>query len=223
MYSDEYALNNTVEIFCDASIKHYNNNRTFGCAGALSPILKLEKYEIVPDTTNNKSEITALYLAVQMAKEIRDHHKEYDDIVIYSDSKLAVFGLKHWMDMWLQTRVDGVMYNTSGKPVANQDLYLRIIRFLVENNLKIKLRHQKGHVKVLKEHSMNVARQVFYESNDINIGNYDLSRICFYNNKIDELTRNKLETINPNNYPIIPEGIAMITYVPPANYLDYIN
>ena len=212
-----------LEIYTDASTREFLNGRVFGCAGAIAPMFKAKSLQILPDSTNNRSEITAIYLAVVMAKQIKDNNPDIEKITIYSDSKISVFGLKKWMNTWIDNIQNGILYSNSGNPVANQDIFLNIISYLESNNLKINIRHQKGHVKVLDQKSMHNAKKVYYESNNEDIDNDKLSRICWYNNLIDEDTRNTLASIKISDYPAIAnitmDLIPMCTYVPKQKFI----
>ena len=213
-----------LEICCDASITTYPNGRTFGCAGAVALGFDIERTIIVPDTTNNIAELMAMYTAVKLADEL-SVMGDYD-ITIYSDSKFVVYGLKVWMDSWLRSMDrNGIMYNANNQPVKNQDLFAMIISYMTTNNLRLKIRHQKGHVKILSEGSMEVADRVFRKSNGYSLDRDSLSRISHYNNKIDYDTRQILKTTNPDDYPIIPrsDGLENVCkYVIPCNYKDYV-
>ena len=217
-------MNKKLEICCDASITTYPNGRTFGCAGAIAIGLNIERTIIVPDTTNNIAELMAMYTAVKLAEEMRaiDNY----DITIYADSKFVVYGLKVWMDSWLRSMDrNGIMYNSNNEPVKNQDLFAMIISYMVTNNLRLKIRHQKGHVKVLSEGSMGVAQRVFTRSNGYSLDHETLSRISYYNNKIDYDTKQVLKTTNPNDYPAIQQSDGLenvCRYVIPCNYKDYV-
>lgn len=217
---------NKLEICCDASIKKYPNGREFGCAGAVA-IGYGEVFRILPDTTNNRSECIAVLLAIKLAKEIVDSSNEpFDEITIYSDSKFVIYGLKEWFSKWLSTRDNnGIMYNYSGEPVKNQELFLCIIHCLSQNNLKINFRHQKGHINYNNPNKLAIANKVFYESNGYTLSPEDIYRITYYNCKIDNETRAKLNTVNPDEFRQINHDkshIIMANYVVPTNYTQYI-
>ena len=211
-----------VEICCDASIKKYPNGRTFGCAGAIVVDMdNMSRTRIIPDSTNNASELYAMYLAVNLAKELLIMNSSYD-ITIYADSKFVVYGMKVWMDKWLSTMdSNGVMYNYMNEPVKNQELFSMIINFMVNNNLRLKIRHQKGHVKILNSKSMSEANNVFYESNGYRLDYNTLSRISLYNNKIDKLTKNILTHTNPDDYAI-EDKESVFRYLIPYNYKEFV-
>lgn len=216
-----------LEIFCDASIRQYLDGRVFGCAGAIAPIYKSKSLEVIPDTTNNAAEITAIYLGVKMAKELKNLYPDIEEITIYSDSKVSVFGLRNWMKDWINNMQDGILYGSNkDTPVANQQIFLKIIAFLESNNLKINLKHQKGHVNALNQNKLDKARKLYFESNNEFIDTQTLSRISFYNNVVDEETRNFLATVNESQYPPIEKEsnlVPMCYYVPKVQSLQYIN
>ena len=216
-----------LEIFCDASIRRYPDGRVFGCAGAIAPVYKSKSLEVIPDTTNNAAEISAIYLGVKMAKQLKDLYPEIEEITIYSDSKVSVFGLREWMRTWINNSQNGVLYGSSkDTPIANQQIFLKIIAFLESNNLTINLKHQKGHVSMLNQNKLDKARKLYFESNNEFIDTQTLSRISFYNNVVDEETRNYLATIDEDDYPPIVNKnnlTQMCYYVPDAHSLEYIN
>ena len=212
-----------LEICCDASIMKYPNGRTFGCAGAVTTKLNIERKIIIADCTNNRAELIAMYTAVRLANEIKQI-KPYD-ITIYADSKFVVYGMKVWMEDWLRKIDDnGIIYNHANKPVINQDLFMMILSYMISNNLRLKIRHQKGHVKFLNEKSLAMASRVFQESNGYKLDYGTLRRISLYNDKIDRSTKEMLKTINPNDYPIENnDGLPKIcNYIIPYNYKDYV-
>lgn len=217
-----------LEICCDASIKKFENDRTFGCAGAIVIGSNEQMYKVLPDSTNNRSECIAVLLAVRLANEMRQK-TNYDNITIYSDSKFAVYGLKEWLPKWLSTRdQNGIMYNYNGKPVINQELFLAIVSYLVKNDLKVRFLHQKGHVNINSGKDMYIANKVFFESNGFFMNLDKIKQISYYNNIIDNNTRIKLnedKSIDPINTPIIKRNMdydIMCKYMIPRNYKDFI-
>ena len=213
-----------LEICCDASIKTFGK-RSFACAGAIAIEYDKSVEEIMPDITNNRAEIAAILLGVKLAGELVKQHEDIEEIYIYSDSKFSVKGINEWIDVWIRRRgADGIMYNYEGNPVKHQDVYLEVISYIIDNNLKIHVRHQKGHVKVTSESSMKKASDRFFDSNGYYIDKNTLSRISIYNNLIDEKTRNKLKQVRPLAYPHEKECTykQMCKFVIPKNYKEYI-
>lgn len=187
--------NNTLSLFCDGSLSR-SKYGTMGCAGALPvifdgrPIILYPALEILKNTTNNETEIAAIYLGILSAICIRDKCN-IKCINLYSDSKISIFGLKKWIFEWMKNKSDNILYTESGKPVANQRIFKSIILEIIHNEIEINFYHQKGHV---KEQNLEQAMTVFNNSNDTNISDTEIIKeISFYNNMIDELTRKQVQ------------------------------
>lgn len=216
-----------LEIMTDASIRKYPNGRIFGCAGALCINTGQTVFSISQDSTNNRSELLAIYLGIKMAKDLLDQNPMlYNEVILYSDSQFGIFGLTRWMKDWVKNRdKNGVMYGTNSKPVKNQELFMCIITFLAVNNLKIKFRHCSGHVRYTSTKKLEEANQVFYRSNGYYLRPEDIYKIAYYNDIIDKETRNQLDTVNPDMYPVLDYSdnfMVMCRYCIPPNYQNYI-
>ena len=193
---------NIYNIFTDASIIKTIYGETIGCAGAVGvPSLNSENTivstQILRNSTNNNSEITAILLGIHMALNVPKNYK----INLFSDSKICVYGLREWIFNWANNRLpDGTMVSSSGTPVANQNIFLDIINLIIVNKLPINIYHQKGHV-TNTEDSLSNATKVFFESNGILLDKNDVINISDMNNYIDNYTRAKLNTYmdNKNN------------------------
>lgn len=221
-------MSNILEICTDASIRTFPNGRTFGCAGALCITTMQEDYLISQDTTNNRSELLGVYLGLKLGKSIMDQNPGlYDSIIIYSDSQFAIFGLTKWMPQWMKTKdVNGIIYGSNGKPVKNQELFMCILSFITCNRLKVTFRHCSGHVKYTSTKMLKESNNVYYRSNGMYLRPEDIYKLAYYNDIVDTNTRNKLQTINPDFYPIMDysNNYKMMTmYVVPNNYKDYMG
>lgn len=224
--SNIFKSENVLNIFCDASITNHNGE-TIGCPGAI--VIKYNndelyisdsKFEILRNTTNNKSELTAIFLALQLALKYRDI---YPIINIFSDSKISVFGLRDWIFSWINTiDEDGIIYSSSGLEVANQDIIKKIINFVVYNKLRFNLFHQKGHV-TSTENMINRSQKVFNQSNNILIDRDIDLVINKYNNIIDNQTRNKLKEECKNIYTLLDGVVAPIKHEVNINTIDRYN
>lgn len=214
-----------LEICCDASIKEFEDKRTFGCAGSVCINTGQEYYTLIPDTTNNRAELIAIYNSVVMAQRIITLNPNlYDSITIYSDSKNSVFGLREWMPNWLK-KIDsnGILYRYDNKPVENQDLYTMIISYIVLNNLFIKFRHQKGHINYNKQKDLIKAAKIFKQSNGYDLVMDDIYKISFYNALVDENSRCKLFNVDESQYAVLNENnIQMARYVINEDYKTHI-
>lgn len=194
----------TLNIFTDASIKTIKTtNETLGCPGAIcvatnpngTNYVLDEVYFIERYATNNSSEIKAVSLGVSKALQYRNNFKH---INLFSDSMICIHGLREWLYNWLRCIYNGVMYSSSGKPVANQQTFASILNTIVMNNLQINLYHQKGHVSVINNSSLFNAANVFKKTNFINEDvTLDLiSILSGFNNMVDIRTGEKLENCN---------------------------
>jgi len=221
-------MTNTLEICTDASIKTFRNGRVFGCSGALSITTMEQEYLITQDTTNNRSELLGVLLGLQLGKKIIDRQPGvFNYICIYSDSQFAIFGLTRWMDGWLKTKdANGIMYGSNGKAIKNQELFMCILSYITSNNLKVIFRHCSGHVRFTSPKMLKLANDAFYRSNGMYLRPEDIYKISYYNSIVDNTTRQKLQTINPDAYPIMDyteDYRNMTKYIIPNNYKDYLG
>lgn len=178
-----------INIFTDASIISTIYNETVGCAGAICmEDNTLNKYEIIRDSTNNISEITAIKLAIDLAIE-----NNLSEINIWSDSQLSIFGLTKWIKSWISNMDNYILKNSSGDSVKNQQIFLSIIKTIIDKNLRVNFYHIKGHANQNSIKSINNAVSVFYKSNNIRISRDKIYNAIIMNNKIDKETRNMLE------------------------------
>ena len=206
-----------LKICTDGSMRNFENGRSFGCAGAIAIDSMQTMYRIIPDTTNNRCELMAIYLGVKLAQEIVCSSPLYDSITIYSDSQFSVYGLNKWMYSWLRySDKSGTLYNKKGSKVANQELYKLIIKFIIDNGLRIKFMLQQGHTDLNKQESVRSAIIRFKNENGVDIDFSTLYNIISFNNIVDTTTRNKLKNLDLNDYPV--DG-----YLTKENDYDYMN
>lgn len=233
IFKDKYTQN----IFCDASIKKSTKyNSVLGCSGAISvintddgPVINNSLNLVSDKTTNNLSELRAIDLAVMLADN------KYKTVNIFSDSQISVYGLRDRLFGWLSGMdMDGIMYSTSGDPVANQDAILNIASRILKKDIFINMFHQKGHVDILNYKSLGTAIDCFYTSNDVPkmyINCNDIKIMSSYNNIIDKETRSILDAIEKGEVPsqqtlydivkIIPDPFFVKTQI--KNYNKLIN
>lgn len=193
----------TLNIFTDASILKIGND-TLGCPGVV--VVRMNEYNmlevihassyIIDHSTNNDSEIRAIYKGVQVALGYKNSFKK---INLFSDSNICIQGLKNWIYGWVNCINNNVMYNSSGVPVANQETFLAIVNTIVNNNLNINLYHQKGHVKVNNEASLTKAKRSMMISN--NLKDIDMNlviQLSLYNDMVDINTKDMLKQYSMN-------------------------
>lgn len=208
-----------LEIFCDASIKRFNNGRVFGCSGALCSTTQDSRYIINPDSTNNKSELLAVFIGLQMARDIILYNNIINpEVYIYSDSQFTIFGLTRWINGWIRTIQNNIIYGSNKEPVKNQELFAMILRFLIENNMPVKFLHQKGHINYNKSSELIKANEVFKTSNGYYLSPEEIYKISYYNDIVDKTSRSKLD-IDSNNF-IERHGKQMVELIIPT-YKEY--
>jgi ribonuclease HI len=93
-----------------------------------------EYYGREENTTNNRMEMTAI---IQGISKCNDD----ENIMLYSDSKYVLNGIKDWMLNWKQ---NGWKTTNNNKPVKNKDLWLLIDECIQQKN-NIKFSHVKAH------------------------------------------------------------------------------
>lgn len=194
----------TLNIFTDASKKTINNI-SMGCPGyvlvrtdyAGKTYIIEQGSTIEYDSTNNNSEYKAILLGLEAAIKYRH---QYQFINLFSDSKISVYGLREWfINNW--TLEEGQLIGSSG-PVSNQDVISRIIHFIIDNNFRVNLYHQKGHV---TNKVFDRAIKVFMESNRLNYVDPKLvAMISYYNDIVDKNTKMELEKTDLLINPEVP-------------------
>ena len=88
----------------------------------------------VPDTTNNRMELTA---AIEVLKRLKNLSRK-KNLVIRTDSKYVIDGLSKWIKNWKKKG----WITSSGKAVLNQDLWQELDKRKLED---VKLTYVKGH------------------------------------------------------------------------------
>ena len=216
-----------LKICCDASQKTIAG-RIFTCSGAISINSKQTKYEILSDSTNNRGELMAVYLACRLAYE-ESQCQKYDRINVYSDSQFVIYGLTRWMPAWIksmETNIHHIMMGSSGGAVANQNMFLMILTYLWLNRLTIHFYNQKGHVNINKRESLEDANKQFYMANGFYLKPDELIELSNFNNFIDKATRDLLDLVDPNQYPIVyhsPGTVSPCRYIVPEDYMLYVR
>lgn len=185
-----------VDIFCDASIVP---NTRWVCGGylAINRDTGEEHTECIIESngTNNLGEIMSIYYAMKYAVEQSKILPPDTRFRFFSDSKISVYGIKRWLPGWVESQDDdGILYSTSGQPVANQQYFIKIFNLMVKNKLTMNIYHQRGHVNLHSEEALAQAEHDFHKSNNSTlmwIGT-TIEEISTRNAYIDNLTRETL-------------------------------
>lgn len=201
---NDFVNDETLNIFCDASILPLGNNEFAGCYGAIAKCkdrLIDQRYFICSNTTNNNSEIKAIRTGIQIACAYKQYFR---NINIFSDSEISILGIRDRIFDWYLC--DNNLYGFKYNKIASQSIYVEIVTMTLNNDLYIGFYHQKGHVVCSYNNNLLTARQVFKASNNIR-SDIDINLIKYIsdnNNKIDGLTRlalrNRTEQAKYGNY-----------------------
>lgn len=201
MYKSTLCNPNTLNIFSDASILQIKNGAKIdyyiGCPGISVWYMdnKIGEYsEVYTKVTNNFSEIRAIFLAVWAARQYKIQYPMIKYINIFSDSKISICGLRDWMFGWIQKNNDGVLMSTSGV-VKNQEHFIKIIKFICDNNLSLRFYHVRGHHDHNTQKELIQFRNSFRRENHINdmIDDNLVRYLIRGNSDVDHLTRRPLK------------------------------
>lgn len=194
--------NKTLNIFTDASITRIGEE-TIGAPGYIavtgSENIIDKKELIIRKTTNNQCEIYAIFMAIQCAIKNRD---KVEVINIFSDSQFAIYGLREWIFKWVSNIREDTLYNSTDKPVANQEIFLNIIYTILRENLNINFYHNRGH---FTGGQVRKFIELFTKHNflDDYIDTAAACTIMYYNDMIDKSTKRLLSNINLSDIHIL--------------------
>jgi ribonuclease HI len=105
--------------------------------------------------TNNFGESMAVLLGLvktnkllqKVAKSDKKVFNKPINIIIYTDSYITCESCRTWIYDWLKKNHNGVLLNSTGKKVANQEVFKIIHKDFLTNNLfKIKFYHINSHI-----------------------------------------------------------------------------
>lgn len=201
------AFFNAVNTYTDASITKDDMGNFISCAGYVTTFhgdIIDSGTKIVYNTTNNYGEILAIYMGIQSLLSFKD----YDAFLnLFSDSRISVVGLKEWIYGWLKNMNPKtlMLINSSGLNVANQEIFCNIVNYIVQNNTHLSIYHQRGHQNPANVKDMEVVRKSFIETNNTEITDDIIREICYYNDMVDRITKEKLAevygpTFSPTKY-----------------------
>lgn len=143
------------EVFTDGS--SYINGETKCSSSAFSIYLRdthlLDGGKFFNPGTNNLGESSAILLALnQLTKSIKKVDKKLlpkiIPITIYTDSMITRDACKTWIYGWIKkAKKDGILYNSEGKQIANQEIFKEIYyEYLLNDKYKIDFVHINSHI-----------------------------------------------------------------------------
>lgn len=219
---------NTLNIFTDASITTMDSGEYVGCSGAVAYTGNLgymyivdQCYQINRHSTNNNSEMIAVIKGIELALKYRARG-EFTHFNLFSDSKICIYGLREWIEKWVQQSPGDVLIGSQNKPVMNQAEILTAVHLILDNNLDIKLYHQKGHMDDTK---LVCSLQTFKKSNNIDnfVSNDFISQINRSNDYVDTRSRGLLNDIDYNDPDIKPVQLVQYKYDPNMDIQAYLS
>lgn len=200
-------LNNPtiLNIFTDASL-YKGSNTTIACAGAIAVTAYNDivdsSYLLLGDSTNNQGEISAIKLGVGLAARVpRD---QYQNINIISDSIISVRGLAEWLIVWYKNRKDNTLMSSSGRPVANQEVFIEIVNEIISLGINhLSIYHTLGHMRYTHQGDLQQVIRNFNVVNNHDISMEDARYLAYFNDVIDIETGERLETARNNAKQIL--------------------
>jgi len=226
---NDFFTEDSLNIFTDASMNKYG---TSGCIGICLvfgkvdirfPLLNIQTHtRVLKGCTNMFAEAEAVKEAVYIA----NHYKhQFRRIRIISDSQVSIDNIRDRIGKWKIQKSRGEQYGkfiSSQGPVKNQDIFLDIMYFIVENNLEIEFLYQSSHTNFNQSTSLDNAKKGFIKHNHI-LDDIDMELIralSLYNNYVDRNSRDifyatdimNIRTKFPFNYHI-NEDYDRSTYV----------
>lgn len=193
----------TVNVFTDASVQHHRDGITESVAGALVQYYDSNgqiKYDtrctrLMP-STNNEGEIYAIYMGIQQCISHMNANPRTKFVYnIFSDSKISISGLREWYKGWIKNgRPKGILMNSLGDPIANQQIFLMCMNSIIISNIKIQFWHVRGHMRVNSEHDIRKFMEDFRRYNSTSERpTIELSQtMMHFNDIIDNLSRDML-------------------------------
>jgi len=212
-----------LNIFTDASINPLGNNKWDGCAGAIPvtydhKINNLTEYipmiRVFRDCTNNIAELSAIEMACEFAVS---NQSKYVRINLFSDSEYSIKTLKEWIFNWAKVSCrDGIegfrnLRKSDGNLVKNHTIIINIINKI----LSIDPRQCGFNVYHVKAHTNGDSKKVqeqFKKANKISINILDADILAYYNDKVDNLTRDILLSNESSYYECEVVPYAILPY-----------
>lgn len=194
---------NAINTYTDASMVVDRYGKKLTCAGFATVYhgqVIDHGVKIVHNVTNNYGEILAIYMGIANLLS----YKENDAFLnLFSDSQISVSGLKEWIYSWVRDMDRNTMElkNSTGVKVANQEIFMNIVNYIISNDTHLSIWHQRGHKDPAKVAEMEEVRKTFMTVNETEITDDIIREICYYNDMVDHMTRNHLvKTVEAPDY-----------------------
>ena len=131
----------SIDVYTDGSLIKTSKGVLYGCGyGIYFPGKELKNvsapFTLVP-ITNNRAELHAIHQAILRIIK----HYTFDLINIYTDSEYSQMSLTVWIHSWKKNN----WKNSKKKPVENQDLIMKIDKYLQRYHGKINIQWVRAH------------------------------------------------------------------------------
>jgi ribonuclease HI len=138
----------SIDVYTDGSLKMKSGN-LYGCGyGIYFPGKELKNVSApftISPITNNRAELHAIHQAI--VRIIKNY--TFELINIYTDSQYAQMSLTVWIHEW---KKKNNWKNSKKKPVENQDLIMKIDKYLQRYHGKINIQWVRAHAKGTQVH-----------------------------------------------------------------------
>ena len=152
-------------IATDATVKMEPNHESSSAYAAVILNCKTKKYTVIGAPLHHRSinycECWAIFEALRFIKKLT--HPKKKNILIVSDSKLTVMALTEWSQHVWNTKDWYHWKKKSGEIVANQSSYRRVLNYINNSNLNVRITHIRSHTD--PKDMNNVTRIKYYIAN----------------------------------------------------------
>ena len=132
-------MNSIIKVFTDGSCVRNGKRDAKGGIGIYFPNKEFDnvsKEFTFSPITNQRTELYAILVALNLISQ-----KEFDKIVVYTDSLYSIKSLTIWIKKWEKQN----WKNSNNQPVKNLDIIIPINNFLNKYKDKIVFKHVKSH------------------------------------------------------------------------------
>lgn len=205
---DMIKTDDTLNLFSDASMRTINKRKhilasCYGSVAVNKDQIVDERFRVQSESTVPAAEIRGIRCSLSLALK---HRYQFRTINIFSDSQIAIFGLRDYIYNWkYDYKLNQFYSGNRAAVVKNQELFIECFQMLQDLRMTniVNIFHQSGHVDSRFD-DIKKAAEIFKRSNGIyGTISYELIRyISVYNNYIDNKSRSFIRTLNvyENNY-----------------------
>lgn len=162
------------------------------CSGLYIPSNKYKHKEvrrhiISGEVDINRAEMEAIRLGVRY---ILRYYKDIANTTTFhliTDNGFSFESLTNWIHSWIKNARNGVYYNSTGKPVANQDIIKKV--YYVLTKLDIRIYHIRSHIPKSK---FTEYRGKFNKVNKMNLTDEQFRWLSMNNDNVDKVAQDGL-------------------------------